>query len=161
MVYGDIGDHGRYPIEIMIDHVKIRSTLPHWLDTAEPASDAAINRLVKTTGFSLPADYLGLLRLTDGGETFLGDDDSEDGSYIVLWPSSEVLVLNAEHELPVYASHYFAIGTNGGGELFAFDMTRSDDAVFMLPTIGLSNDAGILYCDTFAALLALLPQHGG
>jgi len=142
----------------MIDIPKIRSTLPHWLDTCEPATDASINELVAAATFSLPTGYVALLRLTDGGETFLGKDDSDDGSYLVLWPSTDVLALNTEHDIPTYAPSHFAFGTNGGGEIFAFNKRRNDDAVFMLPSIGLSDDAGMLYCDSFATFLSLLPE---
>ncbi|EKK03116.1 Cell wall assembly and cell proliferation coordinating protein [Rhodopirellula baltica SH28] len=142
----------------MIDTARIRSTLPHWLDTCEPATDASINELVAAATFTLPPGYVALLRLTDGGETFLGHDDPDNGSYLVLWPSTDVLALNNEHDVPSHAPDHFAFGTNGGGEIFAFNTRRGDDAVFMLPSIGLSDDAGMLYCDSFATFLSLLPE---
>ena len=151
----------RYPSDIMIDNAKIRSTLPHWLETNSSASDNAIDELTAAVGFELSSVYLRLLGEADGGETFLGDDDSDNGSYLVLWPSSDVVAMNNEHKISTHAPDFFAFGTNGGGELFAFDTKRKDDAVFMLPEIGLTGNAAMLYCKSFSALIALLPGFDG
>lgn len=53
--------------------------------------------------------------------------------------------------MPVCASAFVAFGSNGGGELFAFDIRRGDDAVFMIPAIGMSNDDGLLVALTLLA----------
>ena len=128
----------------MIDATAIRSTLSSWIASYDPATDAEVNALVEAAPISLPPSYLTLLRATNGGETFAGDADSDDALYLVLWHSTDVVACNDDYEVSSLAPNHFAIGTNGAGELLAFDRRRSDDAVYMLPAIGLADDAAIL-----------------
>lgn len=140
----------------MIDANAIRATLSTWIASYDPATDAEINDLVNATPISLSPSYLTLLRATNGGETFVGDADSDDAFYLVLWHSADVVTCNDDYEVTSLAPNHFAIGTNGAGELLAFDRRRSDDALFMLPAIGLADDAAILLAPSFAHVLLRL-----
>lgn len=54
--------------------------------------------------------------------------------YMVLWPADKISQYDAEYQVAKYAPGFLSFGTNGGGELLAFD---ESGAVFCLPSIGL------------------------
>lgn len=145
----------------MYDLDRIRSQLDSWVTRNAPATDSAIDTLLRASPIALPTGYIALLRLTDGGEAFIGEPDSDDELYLNLWPSGDVLKFNAEYEMPSLAPNHFAFGTNGGGELLAIDRRRGDDAVVMLPSIGLSDDSGVLVAPTFDAFMSMIDANGG
>ena len=145
----------------MRDVDRIRSRLNSWVAHNEPATDPSIDALIKLAPISLPDSYIDLLRVVDGGETFVGEPDSDDELYLNLWPSGDVLAFNAEYQVPDLAPNHFAFGTNGGGELLALDLRRGDDAVVMHPSIGLSDDSGMLVVPTFDSLLSMIAVNGG
>ena len=83
--------------------------------------------------------------------------DGDDGSYLDLWVAADVVQFNTDYMLPQFAPSFFAFGSNGGGELFTFDSRRDDDAVFMVPSIGMSDDTSLPFAvsvDAFARRIA-------
>ena len=79
---------------------------------------------------ALPNDYVAYIeadgiseRLTDGLP-----------GYFALWPRDEIESSNKAYEVPIYAPGFLGFGTDGGGELLAFD---ASGAVFMLPLVGM------------------------
>ena len=148
-------------MQIMIDVASIRSTISSWIASYDPATDAEINELVDAASISLSPAYLTLLRATNGGETFVVDSDSDDAFYLVLWHSADVITCNDDFEVTSKAPDHFAIGTNGSGELLAFDRRRNDEALYMLPAIGLTGDAAILVAPSFDQILLKLVGRSG
>ena len=69
-----------------------------WQRMPGPADPAAIAVLPSSAAFPLPAGYLALLRLNDGGEGKLGDEPS----WFRLWPAAEVLAANGDYQLPEF-----------------------------------------------------------
>ena len=145
----------------MIDATAIRSTLSSWIASYDPATDAEIDELVGASPISLPPSYLTLLRATNGGETFVDNTDSDDALYLVLWHSTDVVTCNDDYEVTSLAPNHFAIGTNGAGELLAFDLRRCDDALYMLPAIGLADDAALLISPSFTHIIIRLVARSG
>jgi len=82
-----------------------------------PAAPDAIARLARAAPAPLPAEYLDLLRATDGGEGALGLAPL----WLVLWSADEVV----RHGMRSAWPGLLAIGTNGGGETIAFDVVPS------------------------------------
>jgi hypothetical protein len=78
----------------------------------------------------LPPDYLKYLE--SGGAEF-GLTEGDPG-YFALWHPQEIEANNAQLEMDEFAPGFLGFGTNGGGELLAFDCFG---AVFMLPMIGM------------------------
>jgi hypothetical protein len=66
----------------------------------------------------LPAAYFAQLSVSNGGE---GDLGVEPG-WIALWRCEEVVPSNAGYSLPKFLPGFFGFGSNGGGELLAFDL---------------------------------------
>lgn len=87
-------------------------------DKNEPAKPEAIQNIIDFAKDELPKEYLALLRYSDGGE---GKLYLEIG-WFALWSSAEVIELNKGYEIDKYLPGYFGFGSNGGGELLAFDM---------------------------------------
>ena len=126
------------------------ATLSRWVIVNPGATDADIDAFVTSSPFPLPADYLELLRVVNGGEAFTAATANWNCSYLVLWPTKVVLQFSAEYGLNEFAPSYFAFATNGAGELFVLDKRRTDDAVFILPAIGMADDgAAMLFADSF------------
>ena len=78
----------------------------------------------------LPSDYIDYLKADGVSEGFT---DGQPG-YFMLWDPDEVESSNAELQVQKLAPGYLGFGSDGGGELLAFDATG---AVFMLPMVGM------------------------
>jgi hypothetical protein len=129
----------------------IAASLSRWVFTNTGASDDDIRALTVATTFALPSAYLELLSAVNGGEACIPDSAGGDGSYLNLWEAVDVVQFNTDYMLPRFAPSFFAFGSNGGGELFAFDSRRDDDAVFMVPAIGMSDDTSLPFADSVDA----------
>jgi len=54
--------------------------------------------------------------------------------YLALWLLGEIEANNKAYRVPLYAPGFLGFGTDGGGELLAFD---ASGAVFKLPLVGM------------------------
>lgn len=95
------------------------SSKPFWL-LPQGASEEVLKEL-QSAVVGLPASYLDLLRLGNGGEVGLSVnpytfclDSAEDA--LAYWKSGTYTTQEA-----------FVFGGNGGGELLAFDMRQASD----------------------------------
>ncbi len=105
-----------------------------WLREA-PASESAIASLVAASSLELPTDYLDFLRLSNGGEGELGIQPG----WFRIWRGEEVIQAATDYQVPEYAPGFFAFGTNGGGEILAFDCRSAPPwPVVALPCISLA-----------------------
>ena len=109
-----------------------------------------ILRLAQEVAFELPSAYLDFLRRGNGGE----GEISSDPGYLILWKASEVNQFNDEYEVPKYAPGFWAFGSNGGGELFAFDFRGGAPSVCLLPMIGLEPNAAMPLAPSFEAFVS-------
>jgi hypothetical protein len=96
-----------------------------------PASTEALASLPK----SLPESYFAFLIRANGGEGFIGD------RYVRLWRAEELAEMNRAYKTEEFFPDFFFIGSNGGGEAYAFDLSRIDAGVFEVPFIGLPTEA--------------------
>ena len=95
----------------------------------------------------LPAAYRVFIDtngLFEGFAVFSGEEH-----YVILWGEDEVVTVNSEMDVDVYAPGFVAFAGNGGGEIYAFD---TGGAVFMLPMIGMEPEAAIKVADDFPEL---------
>lgn len=120
-----------------------------------PASDESISALIKTGDRKpLPNEYVDFLRQANGGEGFLGDN------YLVLWRAEEMIDFNVDYQTAELAPELFLIGSNGGGEAYAFDQTSDCSAVFSVPFIGMEYQAIRKVADSFSSFVASVPRRG-
>ena len=77
----------------------------------------------------LPKDYLSYVEAGGGGFGFTEGDPG----YFQLWALEEREALHRDYKVDEFAPGFIGFGSDGGGELLAFDGTG---AVFMIPFIG-------------------------
>ena len=111
-----------------------------------PSSVAAVDEIERQESISLPDDYRRLLLDHGAGEGFVGEQ------YFILWDASEVTQFNIEYESKKYAPGFLLIGSNGGGEGFAYDFRSQERPVVMLPFVGMSVKAAVKVSESIAGL---------
>jgi hypothetical protein len=84
---------------------------------------------------SLPEGYMAFLERTNGGEGFIGN------RYVQLWRAEDLIEVNREYKTAEFFPNLFLIGSDGGGEAYAFDVSENEPTVFEVPFIGVSSDA--------------------
>lgn len=121
-----------------------------------PADPAIIKKLKLDTNNTLPEDYFSFFEYSNGGE---GPLLIEPG-WFCLWPAEEVIILNLDYGVDKWLPGFVGFGSNGGGELFAFD-TRSPQAlkVYMIPFGDLDEVSAILVADNFVSLIGAIGKE--
>ena len=61
-----------------------------------------------------------------------------------LWRAKELIAMNRGYSVAEFFPHLFFIGTDGGGEAYAFNISGNDPTVFEMPFIGLPSDARMI-----------------
>ena len=116
-----------------------------------PATEEVVANLVAASTFELPEDYLNFLRCSNGGEGELGVQPG----WFQIWRAEDVIIFGSDFEVPQYAPGFFAFGSNGGGEILAFDTrTHSPWSVVALPCIGLAPDEAMSVAESFIGFAA-------
>lgn len=128
----------------------VHDTTTDW-GRQSPASEAVLSNLALEAGCILPNDYLNFLSHSNGGEGELGVQPG----WFQLWEAENVIQFGVDYEVPKYAPGFFAFGSNGGGEILAFDI-RNDAGrpIVALPCIGLEPDEAMLVAANFADFAA-------
>jgi hypothetical protein len=103
--------------------------LPNF-DHRPAATDASIAESQRQLGQTLPGDYVGFLKLTNGGEGSIGKIE-----YVMLWSAEELGSMNELYEVQKYAPGFLVFGSNGGGEAYGFDTRTPEWPVVKLPFI--------------------------
>jgi len=123
---------------------------------AGPASREVIEALKTQATVALPPEYLDFLSQTNGGE----GDLAADPGWFAIWPSEEVLENNRGYEILTYLPGFFGFGSNGGGELLAFDMRHGAPyPVVMIPFIPMEAREARPVAATFAEFRTLLGKR--
>lgn len=120
-----------------------------------PSSAAQISSAEAALGVALPADYRTFLEMSDGGEGFVGDH------YLVLWRAAELHPFNRDAEVSEYADGLVGFGSDGGGEMFAFDTRFQPPPVVIVSFIGMSHEEAVVVADDFTGLLRRMTRDAG
>lgn len=91
--------------------------------------------------YRLPADYRSWCSEHDGVEDSFGD------VYLVLYSLDDVV--EASLQMREFVPGIVVIGSDGGGELFAFDGRSADSPIVMVPAIGLGWGDSIVQARSF------------
>lgn len=70
---------------------------------------------------TLPAAYFRMLTRLNGWEGFLG------ANYVVLFDAATAARATDEYQIPEYRPGYFALGSNGGGEILVCALAGAED----------------------------------
>ena len=118
-----------------------------------PATEEAVQALMANCDFALPVEYLFFLRFSNGGEGFL----CIEPWYFRLCPAEEVVAYNQGYHVEEFLPGWFAIGSNGGGEMLAIrKRDGSPCPVYMVPFIPMAEPDAVQIAhdfETFAMAL--------
>src|SRR5687767_4828563 len=111
-----------------------------------PATEDAIEALTAACGFKLPAEYLSFLRYSNGGEGLL----CIEPWYFQLLSAEEVIEYNHGYNVEEFLPGWFAIGSNGGGEMLAIrKRDGSPCPVYMVPFIPMAESDAVQIAHDF------------
>jgi hypothetical protein len=116
-----------------------------------PVSAVAIKRFENEAKFELPKDYADFLQQSDGGEGFIGPN-----AYVMFWRLRELAELNAAYRVEAYAPGFFVVGSDGGGEAYAFDRRDPATPIVSLPFVGMEPSVARVIACTFQGFLEAL-----
>jgi hypothetical protein len=123
-----------------------------------PADSIAVQRLVAESKAELPEDYIALLYYSNGGERELGVEPG----WFQLWPAEKVIEFNQGYEAETNVPGFFGFGSNGGGEMLAFDMRSGEPwKIVMIPFIPMQVKNAIVIADDFGAFLQSMGREFG
>ena len=112
-----------------------------------PSSLDEVNALQAGANFTLPADYLNFLRVSNGGE-----GGEEAGSkWLNLWHTQEVIALNKDYQVQKYLPAMWGFGSDGGGTLFAFD---ADNKICSVPFGDFGTESVLVVASDFASFIS-------
>jgi hypothetical protein len=113
-----------------------------------PASAQALSSLIAGVAKPLPDGYTAFLLRANGGEGFIGE------LYVKLWRAEELIGMNCGYNVAQTFPDMFFIGTDGGGEAYAFKVSGTEGAaVFEVPFVGLPSDARMI-ADSFESFVS-------
>ena len=117
------------------------------LKCSSGASDSSIRESEAKLGFNFPVEYIAFLKLTNGGEGFIGEE------YAIFWNVEELAEANADYQVHEYAAGLLIFGSNGGGEAYGFDTRREPWPVVRMPFVGMNWGQAISIGDSFSKFL--------
>src|SRR5215469_6585857 len=111
-----------------------------------PASTQVLSSVKAGLPIPLPDGYMAFLERANGGEGFIGE------RYVRLWSAEELIGMNRSYKVAQFFPDMFFIGTDGGGEAYAFKASGNDAAVFEAPFLGRPSDARTI-ADSFESFV--------
>lgn len=100
----------------------------------------------------LPAEFVAYHR---SGRVHEGPLNDAVVGWFQLWPFSDLEQWNKNYEASVWAPGYYGIGSNGGGEMLAFNTAG---AVYALPFIGMEPGQEMLVAKSWSDFEALIGE---
>jgi hypothetical protein len=113
-----------------------------------PASEEALANLRAALAGPLPRSYMAFLEGANGGEGFIGQ------RYVQLWRAEDVIRFNKGYGVAEFAPMLFLIGSDGGGDGYAFDLTGEASAVLEIPFIPLDPRESRRIADSFESFVS-------
>ena len=104
-----------------------------------------IEKFLKNITFNLPEGFMDFFKTTNGADIDTGRN------YLVLWPLTEMLKLNEEYNVAIYAPEFFVFGSDGGD--IAYAIQKNTGNIFEIPFIGMSKKQAVFKYNTFTEFL--------
>ncbi len=121
-----------------------------------PADPCELTDLTQASPVPLPTSYLELLKSSNGGSGDLG----RQPGWFILWSASEVMPQNVAYKVQAQVPGFIGIGTNGGGELLAFDMRHGEPyPVVSIPFIPMQAQDVLRIADSFEEFRSLMGRE--
>lgn len=119
-----------------------------------PLDMTSIDLIQKESGTQMPSDYLDFLQFANGGEGWIGD------FYIILWRFDHLFQMNDSYNAKEYIPELLLIGSDGGGEAYAFDHISIPWKVVRSPFVGMDRKSVVVIASSFKEFLAKLSTPG-
>lgn len=100
------------------------------MDLNPGAKKESIYDVQKMANISFPMEYIEFLLFSNGAEGKIGN------SYLVLWPLEQLEERNEGSGFKQYSPDFYAFGSDGGNEAYAFDKRTSQFQIVQTPMIG-------------------------
>lgn len=128
--------------------MKIEST---WAK-AEGVSSKDIRNEERCLKVRFPIDYCKFLEWSNGGHGLIG------GNRLALWQIEEIEQLNSDYQISFYLPGVVGIGTDGGGECYAYDFRQNPDKpmIIQVPLGDLRNESVTVLAVSFRKWLEKL-----
>jgi len=111
-----------------------------------PASESAIQALLADCDFVVPQEYLWFLSYSNGGEGTL----CIEPWWFQIRPVEDVAAYNRGYRVEKYLPGFFAIGSNGGGDMLAIrKRDGSPCPVYMVPFCPMAECDAVQIADDF------------
>jgi hypothetical protein len=94
-------------------------------------SESEIRRCEQALKHRLPEEYVGFMRVTNGGEGFIGE------GYAAFFNLNELPLVNTDYQVEEFAPGLVIFASNGGGECFGFDTRDEQWPIVQVPSIGM------------------------
>jgi hypothetical protein len=114
----------------MYDHRQMAHDSPEFQPNP-PAPREALSALRTALPRPLPNGYIAFLERVNGGEGCIGE------RYAQLWRAEDLIEFNQGYKVSEFAPNLFLIGSDGGGQAYAFDIAANDPTLFEVPFIGM------------------------
>ncbi len=120
------------------------------------ATEVDIQALIAATDFDLPKEIIAFLQCSNGGEGFL----CIEPWYFQLWSAEELVVYNDSYDVEEFLPGWFAIGSNGGGEMLAIrKQDGSPCPVYMVPFITMDESDAVEIAHDFEVFAMALGRE--
>lgn len=116
-----------------------------------PATAALISEAEASLELTLPADYVEMLKVSDGYAGFIGD-----ATFLDIWPVSDLATRNREYGVETYAPGLLAIGSDGAGEMYGFDTRFGQWTIVQIPFVPMNWEAAQPVAPSFVEFLTNL-----
>jgi cell wall assembly regulator SMI1 len=126
--------------------------LPEEFNRNPGASAQAICSAEEAVKVKLPNDYIAFLRASNGGEGMIGEN------YVILWNAEELAEMNKSYQVADYAPGLLLVGSDGGGEAFAFDTRTSPWPVVKVPFVGMELQYAEVIAGSFDEFLKAMAE---
>ena len=113
-------------------NAKIQNMLSN-LDLQSPVKESDLLKFEQESRIILPNEYKRFLKVSNGGEGFIGEN-----SYVIFWSINDLLKFNKAYNVYEYAPGLLLIGSDGGGEAYAFDTHSKSMEIVKVPFVGMS-----------------------
>ena len=123
---------------------------PLFEETAATPTGNRVQRLEMEAGLKLAIEYKEFLRQQNGGEGFIGS------AYVILWRVEDLLAMDESYQVHEYAPGLFLFGSDGGGEVFAFDTRTEAKSIVSVPFIGMGLNEARPVASNFNEFLKVL-----
>jgi hypothetical protein len=117
---------------------KIKSLIEN-LELLQGASIETINNIEDELQIKLPDEMRGFFLESNGAEGFVGK------SYLVIWSLEEMKEINKLSDIGKSFPKLVLFGSDGGGETYGLDFSKTNLAFVEFPSIGVSSDT-IQFC---------------